>query len=270
VNHNAGPVRLRLMRLAPFVIVALVTVGAVLAAGAGEAPSSSHTATVTFTLDHFLCYPIKSEGSDTPTVKVDDQFKQPRKATVVSPQWLCNWAEKEGSAVRSRRDHLLCYSTTSKESFSKRRVKVTNQFKAVKLLVLKPNALCLPSGKSPKRKAVPLPKGLDHFQCYPVRPITSVKLPNVEVHDEFGSASYAPLKPFRLCNPARKNGSHITNKHEHLLCYAVKPLQKTVTGKTVWITNQFAKEPLAIKTLAPDETTVPQLLCLPSLKTLLP
>jgi hypothetical protein len=242
-----------------------------LAAGAGGAPSSSRTAALTFTLDHFLCYPIKSEGSATPTVKVADQFKQPRKATVVSPQWLCNWAEKNGSAVKSQRDHLLCYSTTSKESFSKHRVKVTNQFPTVKLLVLKPNGLCLPSGTHMKQKTVPLPKGLEHFQCYPLRSITTAKYKPVEVHDEFGTAKYAPLRPFRLCNPASKNGSHVFDKRQHLLCYVVKPLRKMVTGKTVWITNQFAKDkPLAVKTLAPDEASVPPLLCLPSLKTLLP
>jgi hypothetical protein len=259
VNQGIGPARLRQMRLAPLVIVTLVT-GAVLAAGAGGAPSSTRSAELTFKLDHFLCYSIKSEGSTTPTVAVRDQFKQPRKATIVAPQWLCNWAQKEGSYVRSRRDHLLCYSTTSKESFQTVRVAVRNQFKSVQLLVLKPNGFCLPSGKSLKQGPAPLPTGLGHFQCYPVRPLARVAARTVHVRDEFGTATYSTGQPARLCLPASKNLSVIVNPREHLLCYRVRPLTRPVTGKVVWITNQFAKEPLAVKTLTP------QLLCLPSFK----
>jgi hypothetical protein len=262
VNQGTGPARLRQMRIAPFVIVALVT-GAALAAGAGGTPNSSRTAELTFKLDHFLCYSIKSEGSKTPTVVVRDQFKQTRKDTVVAPQLLCNWAQKEGSHVRSRRDHLLCYSTTSKESFQTVRVVVRNQFKSVQLLALKPNGLCLPSGKSLKQGPAPLPTGLDHFQCYPVRPLVTVAARTVHVRDEFGTATYSTGRPSRLCNPASKNLSVIVNRREHLLCYRIKPLTEPVTGKVVWITNQFAKEPLAVKTLAP------RLLCLPSFKTVL-
>jgi hypothetical protein len=263
VNQGTGPARLRQMRIALLMIVALVT-GVALAAGAAGTPGSSRTAEYTFKLDHFLCYSIKSEGSSTPTVTVRDQFKQTRKDTIVAPQWLCNWARKNASHIQSSRDHLLCYSTTSEESFTIVRVKVTNQFKAVKLTAFKPNGLCLPSGKSLKEASSPLPKLLGHFQCYPVRPFARVASHKVRVHDEFGTTTYLTGQPSRLCNPASKNLSGVVYPREHLLCYRIRPLTKPVVGRTVWITNQFTKgKPLPVKTLSP------QLLCLPSLKSIL-
>jgi hypothetical protein len=265
VNQGTGPARLRQMRIAPLVIVALVTTGAALAAGTGGTPSSSRAAELTFKLDHFFCYSITSEGSSTPTAIIRDQFKQTRKDTVIAPQWLCNWAEKNGSHVQSRRDHLLCYSVFSKESFDNQHVKVTNQFKSVRLLVMKPTGLCLPSGKSRKQASSPLPKGLDYFQCYPVKPFGRVTSYKVEVHDEFDTATYLTGKPTRLCNPASKNLSVIVNPRDHLLCYQVKPLTKPITGEPVWITNQFTKSgPLMVT------PGVRQQLCLPSLKRILP
>jgi hypothetical protein len=247
-------------RLWPILVAGVGIACAAVAGSAGGAASSPRASALSFKLDHFLCYSITSEGSSTPTATIRDQFKQTRKDTVVAPQWLCNWAEKDGSHVQSRRDHLLCYSVTSKESFDNVHVKVTNQFKAVKLTAFKPNGLCLPSGKNPKQASSPLPKGLGYFQCYPVKPFAKVASHKVEVHDEFGTATYSTGQPSRLCNPASKNLSAIVDPREHLLCYRIRPLTTPVTGKVVWITNQFAKEPLAVKTLAP------QLLCLPSRK----
>ena len=234
-----------------------------LAGAAGGATSSSRHRALTFKLEHFLCYSIKPSGHFQPrVVKVLDQFKPARKTTVVAPQLLCNWARKNGSPVFDRRRHLLCYTTRSAQPFATRQVVVTNQFKNVRLAVVKPNALCLPTGKSLTPGTRPVrPKTLDHFQCYPVKPSTTTKPRRVGVVDEFGKGAYVVARPVRLCNPASKNGSRIRDPRDHLLCYTVDPLQRS-RSHTVVVANQFGGSKLA--------TITAKLLCLPSLKRVVP
>jgi hypothetical protein len=232
-----------------------------LAGAAGGATSAPRHRALTFKLEHFLCYSIRPGGHFQPrVVKVLDQFKPARKTTVLGPELLCNWASKNGSQVFDKHRHLLCYTTRSAPSFATRQVVVTNQFKNVRLAVVRPNALCLPTGKSLGARPV-LPKTLDHFQCYPVKPITTTKPRRVGVVDEFGKGKYAVRRPVRLCNPASKNGSRIRDARDHLLCYEVDPLQSS-RPHTVLVRNQFGLSKLA--------TVTAKLLCLPSLKRLVP
>ena len=106
-----------------------------------------------------------------------------------------------------------------------------------------------------------LPTTLDHFQCYPVKPLSATKLRRVGVRDEFGSGKQAVGRPVRLCNPASKNGSRIRDPRDHLLCYPVDPLQAS-TPHDVVVANQFEGSSLAAITA--------KLLCLPSLKRRVP
>ena len=198
-------------------------------------------------------------------MNVADQFKPVRKTTVKTRELLCNWASKAGSQVIDRRRHLLCYSTSSKPRFVSREVVVTNQFKSVRLRVAPPNALCLPTGKSLKLGAQPrLPPTLDHFQCYPVKQLTTQKRPHsIAVRDEFGTGKYVVGVPVRLCNPASKNSGRIRDRRDHLLCYAVDPLQGVQPHRVV-VANQFERPRTRLVTIAATR------LCLPSLKRVVP
>jgi hypothetical protein len=247
-------------RVGPPVVLALVLAVA-LAGAAGSASSAPNRQVVVFNLEHFLCYSIKPSGSFKPrVVKVLDQFKQTRRTTAVAPELFCNWASKNRSKVIDKRRHLLCYTTRSDEPFTTRKVVVVNQFKSVTLAVVKPNALCLPTGKSLTPGTRPaIPRTLDHFQCYPVKPTTTTPSHRVAVVDEFGRGKYAVTRPVRLCNPASKNGSRIRDSRDHLLCYLVDPLQSS-KARTVIVANQFGTSKVA--------TITPKLLCLPSLKRL--
>jgi hypothetical protein len=254
-SAHCGPRESRLGLLVPLACVLAIS----LAGAAGGARSAPRQRALTFRLEHFLCYSIKPSGHFQPrVVKVRDQFKQLRGTTVLGPELLCNWARKNGSRVFDRRRHLLCYTTRSGQSFAARQVVVTNQFKSVRLAVVKPNSLCLPTGKSLKPVTRPVvPRTLDHFQCYPVKPITTTQPRRVGVVDEFGKGRYAVTRPVRLCNPASKNGSRIRNARDHLLCYLVDPLQPP-RRHTVVVRNQFGGSKLV--------TVSAKLLCLPSLK----
>jgi hypothetical protein len=241
--------------------LAFVTAGVVVGAFVGGASARSHAAQLTFKLDHYLCYSIKpTSGFRRKTVSVLDQFRPARKTYAVRPDLLCNPASKNESKVRNLRGHLLCYATRVAGTFPTRTVSVANQFGTVRLTLTRPNSLCLPSGKSirPSVKA-PRPRGLDHFQCYPVKPLTEPKkIGTVGVGDQFDKGKYAVVAtPIRLCNPASKNKSLVVNKRDHLLCYVVDPLQP-VESKDVFVVNQFGR--LFASTVAPRQ------LCVPSIK----
>jgi hypothetical protein len=244
-------------------VLSAVALAIALAGTAGGATSTRQVPALSFKLEHFLCYSTKPTGHFQPrVVKVLDQFRPARRTTVLGPELFCNWASKNGSPVFDRRRHLLCYTTRSAQRFATRQVVVTNQFKSVRLAVVKPNVLCLPTGKSLKPGTPPArPRTLDHFQCYPVKPITTTKPRRVGVVDEFGKGKYAVVRPVRLCNPASKNGSRIRDARDHLLCYTVDPLQPS-RPRTVVVANQFEGSKLV--------TVTAKLLCLPSLKRVVP
>jgi CARDB len=237
---------------------------AVVVGSAGGAASSSHASALSFKLDHFLCYSVEPAQTFKPrgVVVFDPQFKQRRKTAVLRPETLCNWASKNRSHVLDKRRHLLCYATRSAQAFPARRAVVTNQFKSVRLAVARPNILCLPSGKSLVPVPVTPPKTLDHFQCYPVKTLSRVPQRTVLVQDEFGIGKYVLGIPLRLCDPVSKNNSRIVNRRDHLLCYLAKAV-KPPGSRPVYVTNQFGRA-------FPYRTVTPRLLCVPSLKRLVP
>ena len=256
--------RTRMRHLWPILVTGVGVVCAGVAGSAGGAPSSSHASALTFKLDHFLCYTVEPAQTFKPrgVVVLDPQFKQRRKTSVLRPETLCNWASKNKSPVLDKRRHLLCYTTRSPQAFPTRRVIVTNQFKTVQLAVVRPNVLCLPSGKSLEPVPVTPPKTLDHFQCYPVKTLSRVPRRTVVVQDEFATGKYILGLPVRLCDPASKNNSRIVNRRDHLLCYLAKAV-KPPGSRAVYVTNQFGRA-------FPYRTITPRLLCVPSLKRLVP
>jgi hypothetical protein len=246
----------------PLALLALAPIAAALAAAALAAASERGFAgaALTFRTSHYLCYEAKSpEGFAQRSVVVLDQFKQRRKTVVTGIETVCTPASKNGSRVLDKQAHLVCYRTKSAQSFRTRRVVVTNQFGKARLAVVKPASLCLPSAKSlgPTTVAPPIPKTIPHFQCYPVKPLTTTKPRKVKVVDQFGGGGYAVTRPVALCNPASKNGSRVVNPREHLVCYLVDPLQAAKTRKVI-VTNQFGTA-VAVMFAATR-------LCLPSLK----
>ncbi|HEX6701224.1 MAG TPA: hypothetical protein VF101_10880 [Gaiellaceae bacterium] len=243
------------------VAVPVLVVAAALASEAGGAPAKS---ALTFRISHYLCYHAKSvDLFRRRGVVLLDQFKPRRKTVVTGVQALCTPASKAGSRVIDKRAHLVCYAIKSAQTFSPRRVLVTNQFGQTQLTVTTPTSLCLPSAKSlePTTAPPPIPKTIGHFQCYPGRPPEPAKVRTLTVADQFGKGKYAVGSPAGLCNPVSKNGAHIANLHDHLVCYGVDPLQKWVTRR-VYVFNQFGAQQLVV--------AAPSRLCLPSLKKELP
>jgi hypothetical protein len=243
-----------------FVIVLAALGTATLVASVSSAGQRKPLArALSFRTDHFLCYRVEPTSKLTPQgVLLRDQFGT-RKAVAYSLISLCNPARKNATPVRNARAHLACYRLRSSQPFSPRRVAVTNQLdRNDPLAVSAPERLCLPSGKSLNPGLVPpLAKGLEHFQCYPVKPLKGVTPHSVKLRDEFGSFPARTLAPLELCNPVSKNRSRVVNARDHLVCYGLTPNVR-FKRRRVAINNQFGKATLV--------ASATETLCVPSLK----
>src|SRR5438874_6518336 len=145
--------------------VAVLVVAVALVAVAGPGARNSK-----FILDHYECYLIKPFQSFHPReVDLKDQFGE-RKAVITGSFTLCNPVSKNGAPIRRTDAHLVCYLQKPMD-FQPRKVTVANQFGRGNLTVVKPETLCLPSGKAKiKAPSPPIPERFDHYACYLVKP----------------------------------------------------------------------------------------------------
>jgi hypothetical protein len=236
-----------------------VTLVAVLGARASHSATTSRE--LSFRLNHFQCYSVDPGSAFKPrTVALADQFGR-SKALASQLTTLCAPVRKNGSIVRNPRAHLVCYPIQRKPVFRSRKVVITNQFeKGTRLVVVRPVQLCLPTGKAILPGPSPQPvKGLDHYQCYVVKPARKLRERRVSLLDQFGKSRPTVVRMASLCAPVRKNTVPIRNKRDHLVCYQLRPAQ-TFHVRHVGIVNQFGKGDLTVVS--------PQTLCLPSLKRL--
>ena len=183
------------------------------------------------TPDHFQCYEIKPKAFVTVTgVSVQDQFGQ-HTETVRLAHRLCAPANKNGEdpSAPTHPEHLQGH-IVSGPNVKVANLTVANQFGTIKLDIVKPDVLMVPTLKT---LALPGPGPLanptvDHFQCYKAKRSKGSpkfqKVLGVTVQDQFGTATLDLLKPIRLCAPANKRNedpsapSHLF----HLLCYKTK------------------------------------------------
>ena len=218
--------------------------------------------TVVFRLDHFQCYRVDPGSAFQPrTVNLLDQFGRSR-ATATQLTTLCAPVRKNNGQVRNRLAHLACYPIRSTPAFRQRRVRITNQFeKGTRVVVVQPNQLCVPSGKSiPPNRPRPV-KGLDHYQCYLAKPAKALAPRRVLLVDQFGKSRPTVVRLVRFCVPVRKNKVVVKNTRDHLACYQLRPAGQ-FSPRRVLIVNQFGNAELTVAT--------PQTLCVPSLKRVVP
>jgi hypothetical protein len=228
---------------------------------AGPPVQQPATTAQAFKLDHFQCYGAERSDFKRRSVKLRDQFGRSR-ARVIRRTTLCNPVSKNGEEIRDPRAHEVCYTIKRATRFKRRRVVVRHQFTdGLRLLVVRPVRLCLPSAKSERDpRPQDIPK-LDHYQCYTVRPLDRFPPRDVRLKDQFDGISALVGPPVQLCNPVSKNGGRVRNKRDHLVCHRLTT-DAGFDPRDVFITNQFeAGSPLkAIR----RET-----LCFPALKRLL-
>jgi hypothetical protein len=181
------------------------------------------------TLDHFTLY--DATGADGPIVTIDDQFGA-QVTDLGSTKLFLVPADKNGEGISDPFSHLTCYEILDGEP-GPPNVTVTNQFVTdAPIDVGFPTELCVPTEKL----ISPGPVDIDHFKCYDAfgDPVDI----GVNLADQFQGFGTLVVEPFRLCNPADKNGEGIANPDDHLVCYLLQP-PGGFLGIPIPIQNQF-------------------------------
>ncbi len=115
---------------------------------------------------------------------------------------------------------------------------------------------------------------LDHYQCYEAKPDYKIQKHEVILTDEFGMRTVKLTQPELICtptvkdpdpsNPVGKFPDDLRNPIDHLVCYDISRGHKDgkmMKDLDVIVQNQFGEHQLDHKK--------PQLLCVPSLETVL-
>jgi hypothetical protein len=138
---------------------------------------------------HGMCYRISEPAFQHRDVLVSNQFGQ-QTLTVLSPESLCNPAEKDGIPMPGdvNPNHFKCYKVRGQpgERFDERTVSVADQFETKTTRVIKPLLLCNPVDKN--GEGIPDPSC--HLVCYRIRDaVGQTPLPptDVTVDDQFSS-----------------------------------------------------------------------------------
>jgi hypothetical protein len=215
-------------------------------------------------LDHFQCYEAERGPFTTFPVTLTDSLGAST-VTVVRPKRLCNPADKNGEdpSAPTHPDHLTGYiiKQTTPRFTRIPAQNVTNQFGTVSVDLVRPDYLMVPSAKSLTGPPSPIVPTIDHFKCYRVLKART-RASNLAIDDQFGSLSVDVKQPSRLCLPADKNGSGITNPLVPLMCYKTQltPGSPPFRGPTgsVFIDNQFGSDTLVVNHLR--ELCVPSFL----------
>jgi uncharacterized repeat protein (TIGR01451 family) len=248
------------------------------------APSTSQTVTLTagasknlrfgdhrFLIDHQACYAVTpttigTAANATPftNITLRDQFAT-YTASAVARQSVCNPATKiHGNTTTRARNllaHLVCYTPSRLPAVpaAGNTVMTIDQFGTDLLRVLRPVALCLPSGKSLTDQFPKVPTTLDHYLCYSVKDLTPRQYPPVGLIDEFGRQSVEIVAPVALCTPVQKTYGGTTTRIrdvvDHFVCYSIAGQNQP---RSVWISNQFEQIRL--------QAGQPMQLCVPALK----
>jgi hypothetical protein len=208
-------------------------------------------------LDHFQCYDIHrpATGED---VTLADRFG-PSNVRVIRPRRICAPASKNGEnpGAPQADDHLTAYKIRQTSPRFERELDqlVVNQFGELRVDLVRPEQLLVPTGKS--LGSDPLPAyvaGIDHFKCY------RAKRPNfrefaIQIEDQFGMLTLDIKRPMRFCAAANKNGEGVNDLSSGLMCYRTRTRQRPIRG-TINTTNQFADD-IGFQFFGPRELCVP-------------
>jgi len=173
----------------------------------------------------------------------------------VEPKYLCTPVDKNGSGIKDKESHLVCYLL--KENIpADVRVEVDNQFGTQQFVVRDRQLVCVPSTK---KVIVDGESEREHFHCYNTKN-EEFESRGITLADQFNPDKWEDKinsAPF-FCTPADKNGEGIKDEKRHLTCYALQAGQMAQKNSRVLVTDQFGKYELLVR--------IALELCVPSLK----
>lgn len=200
--------------------------------------------------DSYLCYGAglaRGQPNFTPVQKsLEDQFGSAL-VDIKGILILCNPTQPAKHLTVHAVGYVLSHTKVPRQSkFAKQDHTAIDQFGTHRLTVVRPMEMRAPSAKTLGSGGAGLvdTTGVDHFQCYKVRPASGVAKfvppPPMVIADQFGTQTYTLTKPVKLCTPANPNGEDPTAPQHlaHLLCYQAKPpKRKRFTARTVSVNN---------------------------------
>jgi hypothetical protein len=203
------------------------------------------SATVTFSvvsaLNHFMCHELERQPFDRFPVTLSDRLGNGT-VEVARPKRLCNPADLNGQppAVPSDPEHLVAYEIKQPNFTKIYDQKVVDEFGTLFVDIVRPELIMVPSHKSLTAPPPPVTDPeLPHFKCYRVRR-ASFRTDGLAVTDQLGSYTVNLKKPFRLCLPASKNGSGVSDPNSNLLCYKQRSVPKRPPYTSpIYVDNQF-------------------------------
>jgi len=127
---------------------------------------------------------------------------------------------------------------------------VDNQFGTIRIAVVKPTLLFVPSAKSLTDPPAPLADpGVDRFQCYRVRG-GRTRVAGVQIVDQFGTLTVNVRRPFRLCTAVDVNGQGFIEPAANLLCYMLVPTPGSPTFRgpsgQVFVNDDFGADAFTV------------------------
>lgn len=140
-------------------------------------------------------------------------------------------------------DHYACYLARF-SSFTKRQVRLDDQFGKQTVVVIEPERACAPvdkNGQGIRDKRA-------HLTCYTIK-AGSFTPRQVTVKNQFARQAMVVARPLRLCAPSAKSlrGSpgRPPTSLDHFTCYAVDP-SGAFRQRTVLLTDQFGRAKAAV------------------------
>jgi hypothetical protein len=95
---------------------------------------------------HYQCYKVEGPTRAVTLRTLKDQFGGAEGVAVGAPMFLCAPTAKNGAAPRDARTHYLCYQDKGVRTPNKGAL-IVNQFGQMRVRVLTPAMLCVPSLK---------------------------------------------------------------------------------------------------------------------------
>jgi len=205
-------------------------------------------------LEHFMVY--RATGPDGPQVAIADQFGT-QNTDLGGVSLFMVPVDKNGEGIFDPFTHLSCHDIEEPAPPPLGDVTVTNQFGTDQPLDIGlPRELCVPTEKL----IAPGPIDGEHYRCWEASDPSGASLGiGVSLVDQFQGLGTFVMEPFRLCNPADKNGEGVQNPDSHLVCYTLQP-ESDILGLAIPIQNQF----FALANVDVEDAFA---LCAPSVKT---
>ena len=216
-------------------------------------------------LDPFYCYGVRA-AKNAPNVGITlaDKFGTTT-IGVGDPRRVCAPADVAGSdrAAPTHPDRLSGYRVLRKRQrvpLPKHQL-ITNRFGTVRVQIIRPDLLLVPSAQSVTDPPAPATGSVDRFQCYHVAH-GKTRAESVTIVDALGERTVDVKRPRHLCLPVDADGTTPgADQHTAVLaCYDARlaPTSRPFTSPArLFVTDQFGDR--TFKRLQPAELCVPSI-----------